>query len=701
MIWQKWARLVIAVGFVAFAVVVALGFRKGAAVEGGRVSPTDPKALVETSKGTHTRHSLSHEDVDIVFGHLTTYTDGSTRLDDVAFTTTRANGRQFRITGKEAKVANSETEYALTGDVRIEVSDGMIIRTERAAYTEKDGIVRAPGPVEVTRGRMSGTASGMTYDKATEVLTLLADVHVRTAPDERGAGAMDMTAPVVAFNRQDKTVFFQNGMKTVRGRQTIEADNGVARLSADEERLESFDLHGNARIRGAEGGVGGLRALNGHDISLKYGADGETIEHATVVGDALIQLAGERGQPGRQIGANFVDMSMAPDGATPTSLVANEGVQLTFPPEQGAPARTINAQHLAGRGDEEHGLTSARFDGSVYYREEGGGVQRRAKSEVLEVSLGPGLSSIDEARFSRAVRFEDQTMAATSAAARYVLAKGTLDLSSDASAAPPHAETEQISVDAPTISIALDGPVVDASGPVKSVVKQQKDDAAKKAGTKTPTMLRKDQDVIVTAATLAFDGNKSQVTYTGDVRLTQGDTTIKAQTIAIDDKTGNLTASGGTDNPVATTMIRDEEANGRKPERVTSIAKAADLKYDDAQRRLTYSGAAHMVGPAGDMTADKIDLYLKPSGDEIDRVEAFDKITLKEKSGRVTTGTQLTYTSADETYVVLGTPVRVLEACGRETTGRELTLYKANDRITVAGGQVARTQTVGPAVSCP
>ena len=41
-----------------------------------------------------------------------------------------------------------------------------------------------------------------------------------------------------------------------------------------------------------------------------------------------------------------------------------------------------------------------------------------------------------------------------------------------------------------------------------------------------------------------------------------------------------------------------------------------------------------MIGPAGDMTADKIDLYLKPSGDEIDRVEALPEVTLKEKSGR-------------------------------------------------------------------
>ena len=49
--------------------------------------------------------------------------------------------------------------------MRLAASDGMTVRTEHATYADSDGIVRAPGPVEFTRGRMSGTGVGMTYDK--------------------------------------------------------------------------------------------------------------------------------------------------------------------------------------------------------------------------------------------------------------------------------------------------------------------------------------------------------------------------------------------------------------------------------------------------------------------------------------------------------------------------------------------------------
>ena len=39
-----------------------------------------------------------------------------------------------------------------------------------------------------------------------------------------------------------------------------------------------------------------------------------------------------------------------------------------------------------------------------------------------------------------------------------------------------------------------------------------------------------------------------------------------------------------------------------------------------------------MSGPDGDMTAARIELYLKPSGDELERAEAYENVTLREQS---------------------------------------------------------------------
>src|SRR5262249_25128422 len=157
---------------------------------------------------------------------------------------------------------------------------------------------------------------------------------------------------------------------------------------------------------------------------------------------------------------------------------------------------------------------------------------------------------------------------------------------------------------------------------------------------KTPAMLKADQPVNVLADTLAYDGAKSLGTYTGTARLFQGDTTIKGDAIAVDEKAGDLTATGH----AMMTTTREQTGKEKKKERAQSTATSRDLKYEDAGRRITYTGAAHMVGPEGDLTAGRIELYLKPSGDELERAEAYSdtggNVTLREQR-RTTTGQRL------------------------------------------------------------
>jgi lipopolysaccharide transport protein LptA len=253
-------------------------------------------------------------------------------------------------------------------------------------------------------------------------------------------------------------------------------------------------------------------------------------------------------------------------------------------------------------------------------------------------------------------------------------------------------------VDAARMDVTLEGPIVKAVGAAKSILQPPKPPAPgqkKPSDVRMPSMLKQDQPVNVTADSLDYDGVKSHAVYTGNAQLWQGETVIKAPSLVIDSEKGNLEASG----PVATvTILRQDGKDGAK-ERVRSIGTAKSFKYEDADRRATYTGEAHMSGPQGDMTAEKIELYLKPSGDELERVEAYEKVTLRSES-QTTTGLRLTYFDADGRYLVHGTPVMIVDQCGRETTGRTLTFFKATDRIVVDGNEQVRTQTKGKS-NCP
>src|SRR5206468_12721319 len=99
-------------------------------------------------------------------------------------------------------------------------------------------------------------------------------------------------------------------------------------------------------------------------------------------------------------------------------------------------------------------------------------------------------------------------------------------------------------------------------------------------------------------------------------------------------------------------------ATTKAKERIRSLGSSKEFVYEDANRRATYTGEAHLSGPEGDMTAPRIERFLKPSGDELERAEAYENVTLRE-AGRRTTGTRMTSFADTGQYQVSGAPVRV------------------------------------------
>jgi LPS export ABC transporter protein LptC len=712
--WQRSARFGIAIFAVVFAVFVGRQLkRRDPPPVSAPVARTDPGAVVETTGGKMLRFNRERETVSVEYQKQLTYGDGTSKLSGITIVTAERSGsRTFTISSKEGRVGKDDSAIELDGEVRLVGSDGMTAVTEHATYSRTDSMVRAPGAVDFTRGRIKGNGIGLTWNQTADVLTILEQAVVHIAPDKTPASGADVTAGSAVFARKEKYIRFERLVRIERGGQHIEADGANLYLSDDGNRIETVELKDHSRITTPNAAPGALESLSGRDMNLTYAADGERLEHALISGEALIRIAGAAGKTGREIAANVIDVTLAPDGTTPIALGGREAVMLTFPPETGTPGRTIRSTSLDATGVPGKGLTKALFTGHVQFRESGADVSRVAVAESLEVGLKTGLSGIEQAKFAHGVRFEEGRMAAQAAAATYDPDKGTLALSgSEPAASVPHVVTEQIAVDAGTIDLTLDGPKVKAAGNVKSTL-QPSSKAAKpgEAGNdvKMPSMLKQDQPVSVLAANLDYDGKISKGIYTGAARLFQGDTSIKGETIVIDNKAGNLAASGG----VTTTTVLEtttkaaakyttdpKDAKAGKKQRSHSIATSKELAYDDVTHKLTYLSDAHMSGPEGDMTAARIELYLKPSGDELERAEAYENVTLREQS-RETTGTKMIYTTADETYVISGAPVKIVDECKRETTGKTLTFNKGTDRITVDGNSQIRTQTKGGNGNC-
>jgi LPS export ABC transporter protein LptC len=186
--WQRRARLLVAVFAVGFAVLLMFAFKRRApaalSVTTGR---TDPNAVVESTSGQSFKFNRAREDVRIEYDRQLTYKDGSTRLIGVKVITTERSGeRTFTVSAKEGLVGQNESIITMNGDVHFTASDGLTAKTEHATYGESDGMVRAPGPVEFARPRLSGTGIGMTYDKGLDVLVILDQAHIQMPAGEGG-----------------------------------------------------------------------------------------------------------------------------------------------------------------------------------------------------------------------------------------------------------------------------------------------------------------------------------------------------------------------------------------------------------------------------------------------------------------------------------------------------------------------------------
>ncbi len=724
--WQRRARLVIALTAVAFAIVV--GFALKRRVPQSAVPPpvhADPKTVVfEMTGGMIERFKFSREDVRVAYERQLTYTDGSTKLMGVTISADgRAGSRSFTVTGKEAQVGQNESTIQLDGDVRVAASDGLAVRTEHATYSDSDALVRAAGPVEFSRGRMTGSGVGMTYDTARDVLVLLDRAIVHVASDEQGAGATEIASGTATFARREKNIRFERDVKLQRGGQLLEADTALAYLTFDETQIQLMELRGRSRITKEQPAAGGLQELTGHNMDLKYAADGQALEHAEIRGEGAIVLAGGPGgsggvAAGRQIRATSIDVALAPDGATPTALTARDSVVLTLPAAGGVPERTIRSATMdatSSPGEPARGLTAAQFTGAVEFREQGANLDRVARAATLDVALQPAMAGFEDATFLGGAHFIEGGTAGEppgnpcapgrssrirmcAARIRYDLGKGLVELTgSEPGTIRPRVVNDQMAADAERIDVALAGPDLKAAGAVKSVLSGNGNGGAK-SDRQLPSMFKQDRPANVTADALDYRAATGTATYTGNAQLWQEETSIKGASIVLDDKTGDLTAGGG----VTTVTVRDSLNKNKKTERVRSIATAADFRYEEAVRRATYTGKAHMNSPDGDMTAARIELYLKPSDaadNDLERVEAYENVTLRDQN-RTTTGAQLTYTTADQRYVVTGAPVKVVDECRRETIGSTLTYLKSSETVTVDGNEQTRTQSKGSG-QCP
>jgi len=202
----------------------------------------------------------------------------------------------------------------------------------------------------------------------------------------------------------------------------------------------------------------------------------------------------------------------------------------------------------------------------------------------------------------------------------------------------------------------------------------------------------------VTARTMTAHRDSATATYTGDVRLWQDANVVEAANIDFDRDRRSIVARGN-GRPVSTALVQLDKSGKVTPITITSTR----LTYTDDERRAQFEGGVTTRGADVTVTADHADAYLSPRSQnapseslkgqgQLDRLVAQGKVVVQEP-GRKATGDQLTYTVADDKFVLSGGTPSIFDAERGKIRGDSLTFFRRDDRVLVEGKDSSPTVT--------
>lgn len=686
--WRRPARVALGAFAVLFAVALwfLIGERPTPAAPAA-VARLDPEGVAEVKGGDFYQVKGANRDIRVEFSSQVSYQDGRQKLAGFKATIDNRGGRTLVISGEEAWIAANNAAYDIRGNATLSTSDGLTATTPRATFSEAEGILRGDGPVSFQRGRVTGSGVGFSYDRQLDRLWLLDRAVITVAP-EHGVGGMQVNAGAAGHSRIERYMRFERGVTLVRDEQTITADEATVFLLQDRDEPDQVELRGNARIAGA-GNASAVQHMQARDINLDYASDGRTLQQAVLYEQAGVQLGRADGSAGQKLYAQFIDVALAADGQV-TDLVARDRVRVELPATAAAPPRAVTAASLTGNGEAGKGLTAMTFENGAEYRESPpGAVERVARARTLTAALSDS-GTIDRATFVGSFQFEQGRLRVTSGNAEYDVTKGVLELTSPPKITRPHMQDERVTIDAQTLDVTLDPRRIEAAG----TVVMQLGAGRRRDGDRGTTLLSDAEAVIINADKATLDEASGTGTYSGQARLWQqtSGTSIRAETITMNEKAGTLEASG----KVVTTLPMAAENEGGKPG--TSLAQAAEFVFEDAKRRAVFTKQAQLDSAQGNLRGQRIELLLNDRDNQVRRLEARGEPVTITLDKREATGAHLVYEAAEEKYVLTGKPGRFLENC-QETTGRTLTFFRASDRMIIDGNEEVRTQSRGS--KCP
>ena len=593
--------------------------------------------------------------------------------------------------------------------------------TRDLVFNQRTGDASTAAKVELRMPQASGSAVGVHYTAIDNLLTLDSQIDLTLA----GSGQSRLTATRGTITKTPRQVVLDQPRLT-RGDQRLESRKAVLFLRPDNsvDHIVASDgfqaaLTGDSVIRAsashAEFTVGqGQDGLSGAVFTgdVQLDSAGDRPSHASagrITVDfaahnvvraihaqenvKLVELPGNSASPNAspqqvEITASAIDFILANGKHLDHAETMSEG-QIAILPVTGDGSRTVvTARQLIARFDDHsrlrtvHGGPDARIVNVAP-----GQPDRTSTSQTID-AVFRAAAGIDSVVQQGSVAYNDGERQAYADQARYTPADHMLEL-----AGSPRVIDKGLTTTGRTIRLNRATGDATAEGDVKSTYTDLREQPS-------GALLASASPIHITARTMTAHRSTSVATYDGNARIWQDANVVQAPTIRFDRDHRSVVAQGD-GQPVSTVLVQTDSKRNVTPVAITSTR----LTYTDDQRHADFEGGVTARGADATITADHLDAFLVPRSLEskeqsrkgqgqLDHIVAQGNVVVQEPARRAQ-GDKLTYTAADDKFVLTGGSPSIFDAEHGKTTGDSLTFYKRDDRVLVEGRDTspAITQT--------
>ncbi len=207
------------------------------------------------------------------------------------------------------------------------------------------------------------------------------------------------------------------------------------------------------------------------------------------------------------------------------------------------------------------------------------------------------------------------------------------------------------------------------------------------------TLSASSSPIHVTAETMMAHGSPVVALYSGDARLWQDANMVQAPSIEFDQEQNQVIAQSSSNARVSTTLTEVDSKGEVIPVTIT----CARLVYAGRERKIHLLGGAAVKGPEVLLTSSQMEVSLGPpnaktgesvltSAGKIEEITASGNVLITQPD-RKATGERLTYTPADDKFVLAGNSPSIFDAEHGKITGVSLTFFRHDDRVLVEGSQ--------------